>query len=214
MIRRQIVAMGQGYQADVPDECPVCHRHSEVAFITSDAVENGQGVQAVFRCGFQGCRVFFICVYGPKPSSDLAEVRPMKPPENILPENISKLSPNFVSIFKEANEAKHLGARQVAGPGYRKAFEFLIKDYAKALAPGKESEIESKFSGTVVAEFVPDVRIQAVAKRYLWLGNDETHYLRKWADHDVEDLVTLIKLTMNWIEIEQLSKSYIEKMPG
>jgi len=214
MIRRQIVIQGQGYQVDVPDECPVCHRHSEMTYLASDVVENGQGVQAVFRCGYLGCRVFFVCAYGPKPSSELLGVRPMKPPENILPDSISKLSPNFVSIFKEANEAKHLGLKQVAGPGYRKAFEFLIKDYAKALAPGKENEIEGKFSGAVVSEYIPDARIQAVAKRCLWLGNDETHYLRKWADHDVEDLVTLIKLTVNWIEIEQLSKSYIEVMPG
>ncbi len=46
-----------------------------------------------------------------------------------------------------------------------------------------------------------------------WLGNDETHYLRKWEQHDVDDLVTLIKLTTNWIEIEHLSKSYVEEMP-
>jgi hypothetical protein len=131
----------------------------------------------------------------------------------MFPETISALSPGFVSIFKEADEAKHLGLKQVAGPGYRKAFEFLIKDYAKSLAPGKDREIEEKFSGAVVTEFVPDARIQAVAKRCLWLGNDETHYLRKWADHDVDDLVTLIKLTTNWIEIEHLSKAYVEKMP-
>ncbi len=102
---------------------------------------------------------------------------------------------------------------QIAGPGYRKAFEFLIKDYAKSLEPLKEKDIESKFSGAVVAEFVPDARIQAVATRCLWLGNDETHYLRRWTDHDLEDFVTLIKLTTNWIEIEHLSKAYVEEMP-
>jgi hypothetical protein len=211
--KRGINVQGFNYAVDVPDECPVCHRHSEVTLIAADAVENGQSVQAVIRCGFQGCRAFFICYYGPKPSPDLVSVRPVKPPENTVPETVAKLSPSFVSIFKEANEAKHLGLKEVAGPGYRKAFEFLIKDYAKALAPGKEKEIEGKFSGAVVEEFVPDLRIQAVAKRCLWLGNDETHYLRRWTEHDIEDLVTLIKLTTNWIEIEQLSKKYVEKMP-
>jgi hypothetical protein len=138
----------------------------------------------------------------------------MKPLESTFSEAISTLSPTFVSIFTEATEAMYLGLKQVAGPGYRKSFEFLIKDYAKSLAPTKEQEIESKFSGAVVKDFIPDARIQAVATRRLWLGNDETHYLRKWTDHDVGDLVTLIKLTTHWIEIEQLSKVFVQEMPG
>jgi hypothetical protein len=212
-IRRQIVVSGQAYQVDVPDACPACHRHSEVSLSVADRVEDNKGVQAVFRCAYQACRVFFICSYGPVPSPDLLAVRPLKPPENKFPEAISKLSPTFVSVFGEANEAKHLGLKQVAGPGYRKAFEFLIKDYAKSREPSKEEEIKGKLAGAVVADFIPDTRIQAVAKRCLWLGNDETHYMRKWADHDIEDLVTLIKLTTNWIEIEDLSKAYIQDMP-
>jgi len=213
LIKRGISFQNQGYSVNVPDACPVCHRHSEMGVIMADAVDNGQGVQVVCRCGYQGCRVFFICSYGPRPSSELLAVRPLKPPGNMFPETISRLSPTFVSIFKEADEAKHLGLKQVAGPGYRKAFEFLIKDYAKSLAPDKGKEIEKKFSGTIVDEFIPDARIQAVAKRCLWLGNDETHYLRKWTEHDVEDLVVLIKLATDWVEIEHLSKSYLLEMP-
>ena len=45
-------------------------------------------------------------------------------------------------------------------------------------------------------------------------GNDETHYLRKWADRDVDDLVGLIKLAMHWIEIDHLSKSCVKEMPS
>jgi len=101
----------------------------------------------------------------------------------------------------------------VAGPGYRRSFEFLIKDYAKTLAPAKTAEIEMKFSGAVVADYVSDARIQAVAKRCLWLGNDETHYLKKWTAHDMGDLVALIKLVAHWIDIEQLSKKYVAGMP-
>lgn len=213
LIKRHISVHNHGYAVDVPDACPVCHRHSEVTLVTADAVDENRGVQAVFRCAYQGCKAFFICSYGARPSSNLVSVRPIKPQVTAFPETVTKLSPTFVSIFAEAEEATQLGLRQIAGPGYRKAFEFLIKDYAKSLAPDKAAEIETKFSGTVVADFIPDVRIQAVAKRSLWLGNDETHYLRKWTDHDVVDLVTLIKLAANWIEIEQLSKGYVQKMP-
>ena len=206
--------INQGYAVDVPDACPTCHRHSEVALIVSDEVDGGKGVQAVFRCGYLKCRSFFICSYGPKPSSDLLSVRPLRPPENSLSEVVSKVSPMFASIFIEANEAKYLGLRQVAGPGFRKAFEFLIKDYAKSLEPEKTKEIEESFSGNVVKSFIKEARIQNVAERCLWLGNDETHYLRKWADRDVDDLVNLIKLAMHWIEIDHLSKSCVKEMPS
>lgn len=213
LIRRSISVQNHGYDVDVPDACPICHRHSELEFIKSDVVNRGQGVEAIFRCAYVGCRCHFICSYGPRPSPDLVSVRPIKPSASAFPESVSKLSPMFVSIFQEAEEAAQLGLKQIAGPGYRKAFEYLIKDYAKSLAPGKEKEIENAFSGTVVRDYVPDNRIQAVAKRCLWLGNDEAHYLRKWTDHDVGDLVTLIRLTANWIEIEHMSKKYVAGMP-
>lgn len=119
-----------------------------------------------------------------------------------------------MAVFAEAEEAAQLGLSQVAGPGYRKAFEFLIKDYAISLAPDKADDIRKQFSGAVVTDYISDSRIQEVAKRSLWLGNDETHYLRKWESHDIKDLVALIKLTTNWIEIDHLSKAYIQQMPS
>ena len=84
--------------------------------------------------------------------------------------------------------------------------------FAKSTRPDEEDRIEKMFSGKVVDEFISDPRIQAVAKRALWLGNDETHYLKKWDKHDINDLETLIKLTINWIEIERLTKSYSEEI--
>jgi len=143
----------------------------------------------------------------------LVSVKPIKPKTSQFPESVAKISPTFVAVFAEAEEAAQLGLSQIAGPGYRKAFEFLIKDYSISLAPDKADDIRQKFSGAVVSEYITDSRIQAVARRSLWLGNDETHYLRKWTGHDVDDLVNLIKLTANWIEIDHLSKSYVRRMP-
>ncbi|MFZ1989529.1 MAG: hypothetical protein WAW96_07115 [Alphaproteobacteria bacterium] len=126
-----------------------------------------------------------------------------------MPAHIQKLSPAFVAIYREAEEAKQLGLLQIAGPGYRKAFEFLIKDYAIAMKPDNAAEIKEAFSGSVVKNYVPDPRIAPLAERSLWLGNDETHYLRKWVDHDIKDLIRLIDLTMHWMEIDLSSKEYL-----
>jgi len=213
VIKRYITVRQEGYNVDVPDACPICHHHSEIQFLTADDTQEGAAVQAIFQCGYLRCRSYFICYYGPRGESELKAVKPVKPQTTQFPDAVHRLSPSFVQIFVQAEEAAQIGLSQIAGPGYRKAFEFLIKDYAKSLSPGKETEIEGRFAGAVVNDFIADARIQAVAKRCLWLGNDETHYLRKWTDHDLGDLVTLIRLTANWIEIEHLSKSYVEDMP-
>ena len=52
-----------------------------------------------------------------------------------------------------------------------------------------------------------------MAKRAAWLGNDETHYLRKWEGKDLDELKRLIELTIRWIEMVELSDGYIEEMP-
>lgn len=212
-IQRTINVQNHSYPVEVPDACLICHRHSEIHSINADSVDNGTSVQAIFRCAYAGCRQFFFCYYGPNTSGTLLSVRPIKPSLASFPVSVHTLSPTFVTVFAEAEEAGQLDLKQIAGPGYRKAFEFLIKDYAKSLSPGREAEIEAKFAGAVVSDFIADARIQAVAKRSLWLGNDETHYTRRWTDYDVSDLVTLIKLTANWIEIDHLSKSYVQTMP-
>ena len=212
-VKRIINIEGHAYHVESPDACPICHRHSELAIDRADSTNQDANVEVVYRCAYQGCRSFFIGYYGPKQQGSLLSVKPIKPVTSQFPEAVAKISPTFVTVFAEAEEAAQLGLSQIAGPGYRKAFEFLIKDYAISLVPDKADDIRQKFSGAVVSEYIQDSRIQAVAKRSLWLGNDETHYLRKWTNHDVEDLVTLIKLTVNWIEIDHLSKSYVQQMP-
>jgi hypothetical protein len=208
---------------DVPETCPICHRYSQFTFLFSDFIENGKRIQATFRCGYSECTSFFFCYYVWARQNNrfshaaevltLTDVRPIKPDLASFPKCVHEISPAFISIFGEAAEAAQLRLVNIAGPGYRKAFEFLIKDYAISRAPNRKAEIEAKFSSAVVNDFVQNPKIQAIAKRCLWLGNDETHYLRKWAKHDLEDLVTLIKLSVNWIENEHLSDSYLDAMP-
>ena len=65
----------------------------------------------------------------------------------------------------------------------------------------------------VINKYVDDVRIKEVAKRAVWLGNDETHYVRQWDDKDIHSLKTLIDLTVHWIEAEEMTKSILKEMP-
>jgi transposase len=95
---------------------------------------------------------------------------------------IEPVSPSFYEIFDQARSAEHHRLLEIAGVGYRKSLEFLIKDYliSRTDDPGRREEIKKRMLGACIADYVTDDRIKSVALPAWWLGNDETHYVRRW----------------------------------
>ena len=108
-----------------------------------------------------------------------------------------------------------MGLNQICGVGYRKALEFIIKDYLlmNISDESKRDSIRKKFLGNCIKEDVSSTNIKEVAKRAVWLGNDETHYTRIWIEKDVSDLKHLIDLTIRWIENEIETQRLLASMP-
>jgi hypothetical protein len=67
--------------------------------------------------------------------------------------------------------------------------------------------------GPCIDKYVADPRIKEVAKRATWLGNDETHFQRRWIDKDLRDLKTMIRLALHWIEAKHLTDEALKSMP-
>lgn len=200
-----------------PHTCPVCH--SEIDPRAYANSQRGAELDLGFVCSNNECRRLFIALYrlDTPPNGRIAGMVPTVPDLSAsYSDLIRQLSPNFIEIYSQASTAQALELHQISGPGFRKAFEFLVKDYAKSLTSDAAAitAIESQLAGAVVSKYIPDPRIQAVARRALWLGNDETHYIRKWTDRNIDDMLTLIRLAVNWIEIERLSSKYNDEMPG
>lgn len=210
-----------------PDICPVCHVSIvpifHFAFIKSHDISFDQNIQAIFLCANQSCSHLFIAHYEPynllnrihtdNPKHELKNLEPVYPIPLKFSKIIEEISQNFCNIYKQAFFADQLRLSLVAGPGYRKALEFLIKDYLIHLKPEKEADIKKKFLGKCIKEDIENENIKLVADRAVWLGNDETHYDRIWKDKDITDLKTLINLTVKWIEMEETTKNAIESMP-
>jgi hypothetical protein len=78
----------------------------------------------------------------------------------------------------------------------------------------KVDAIKNSLLGTVIKTYVDDTRVKAMAERAAWLGNDETHYVKKWEDKDITDLKTLIRVSANWIENVLLTERYTAEMPA
>lgn len=205
-----------------PDTCPRCHHAIHpvrvgVQFAIKEDGWGGYRLEIVFRCPKYNCERFFIGRYSRMSAHSgtlgLRDCVPYTQEAADFSEAIKSISENYVQVCTEAVAAEQMGLRLAAGPAYRKALEFLIKDYVIALHPTQADLIKAMPLGECIKKLVKNDQISAVAKRAAWLGNDETHYTRKWDGKDLEDLKALIDLTEHWIEMEELTKRVVGEMP-
>ena len=136
-----------------------------------------------------------------------------------LPKKIIEISPMFITIYSQSVMAEKFGLNEIVGMGYRKSLEFLIKDYLIHKDPSKTDEIKGTDdkNGKPLGQCINEIKnpqLKAMAKRANWLGNDETHYYRKWKDKDLDDLKKLIELTLHWLHMEFLTEDYETEMKG
>lgn len=202
------------------DECPHCH-HAINAGVISSTVNNAENIiDMVIRCPRLACMRISIAVYKREMMNAiemakgfrLRYLHPRNPVDPVFSEHVAKVSPQYVEIFTQASKAEAFGLGDIAGVGYRKALEFLVKDYCISKNPESEEEIKAKFLGRVIDNHVDNVNIKQCAKRAVWLGNDETHYVRVWIEKDIKDLKLLIQLTVGWIEQEILTDILLKDM--
>lgn len=205
---------------DFPDECPKCHKSGEQVFFDwaylSDS--NPPALRLVMRCPRRDCDAAYFAVYEPHTRHD--DVFFYRRSEPVVSEgygasnHIVALSPNFVAIATEAKAAEEMALLQICGPGYRKALEFLIKDYLMSLPAlaAEHDNIKKKLLGPCISDYIDNGKIKEMAKRAAWLGNDETHYERKWIDKDLEHLKALIRLTVRFIESDIEAQQFMVDM--
>lgn len=105
----------------------------------------------------------------------------------------------FVKTYNQSSQAECFNLDEIAGIGYRKALEFLVKDYCVAKNPNDTDKILKEHLGDCINNYIVDERIKSLAKVSTWIGNDETHYVRKFEDKDIKDLKKFINTTVYFI---------------
>ena len=104
-----------------------------------------------------------------------------------------------MKIYNQALQAETIGLNEIAGLGYRKSVEFLIKDYAIYKNPEKEEEIKNTWMKVCIEKYIDNDNIKLLAERSDWIGNDEAHYVRKQEDRDIKDMKKFIKAMVYFI---------------
>lgn len=204
--------------SEIIKECPLCHKGilPKCLHLISVPITEYDGISdecaaGMFRCpscnsvffahftscdGFYDEDVIFGLDYAcPEKHRNIAK----------FTSYISDISPCFVETFNQSEIAESMKLHEIAGIGYRKAIEYLIKDFCAYMFPDKTDDIKSdnKLSN-VIANRIPDkpefIDIKDMAKSSWILGCDFVHYDKKYIDYNIEDLKACIDLTVTAIE--------------
>ena len=195
-------------------KCPLCHTsfNGEVMSSAIAPFETSQfgkkyrslGLYVLHYC--QACSLGFLGVYtADDRSSDLYNLSLVVPekhePVSFSPE-IVEVSHSFADIYQEAYAAEKAGLTQICGMGYRKSLEFLVKDYLIEKHP-QESDAIAKEPLAQSIRRIDNLQIKTLAERSAWLGNDETHYIRKHDGYSYEDIKTFLEAMTAFILYER-----------
>lgn len=201
-----------------PSQCGVCHANIDPTFISGAFVRPTNArqdeLELVFQCTNVKCNRLIIGYFIRDGGVGLyiyEKQEPNRPKEELFQEEVREVSGNFIQIYNQAFHAEQTKLNLISGIGYRKAIEFLIKDYLIYCAPDDEKIILKKPLGQCI-DMLDNHNIKEIAKRATWIGNDEAHYMRKWEDKDINDLKKLIEVTVYFIAMDVSAKKYLEEM--
>lgn len=196
------------FEVELPNKCPHCL--TAYASLPSysgfyQKYQDATDVYAVFFCPV--CEKAFFTAYKyfenyDEHSSYIAEQYPISSKARLFSDALSALSPKFVEIYHQAEIAENSGLEELCGIGYRKALEFLIKDYSISSYPDAQEEIEKSPLSRCIDKFIEDKKFRTLTKAATWLGNDETHYVKKHENYNVQDMKRFLNSAIAYVEYE------------
>lgn len=187
--------------------CPVCKHAISPIYVEATLNTEGSATILNYCCA---CQSAFITNYKVQKNGrstgqtdyydgNMIESLPNRFKQEEFDVNVASLSPQFVKIYNQALAAETQGLGEIAGIGYRKALEFLVKDFAIHEHPDDTDDIKTVRLAKCIEKYIDDRRIATLAEKSAWIGNDETHYVRKQEDRDVSDMKNFIKAMLYFI---------------
>ena len=199
-----------------PEICPHCQKGMDAKVINHFTFNDVGGVSVEVVClQCPICGKLFFCSYTFENYGANAYPIPYREIiggdflEEVFPKEIFEVSPRFVNIYNQAYKAEQAGLDEIMGIGYRKAFEFLIKDFGIFLKPDDSEKISSMLLGDSI-KYIFDENERAIMEKTGWIGNDETHYEKKHPAFDCADLKAMIKICVSKIETRIKEINYLK----
>ncbi|MEO6960636.1 MAG: hypothetical protein ABIY90_01640 [Puia sp.] len=185
-----------------------CPTHDCRHIVITRYVRNGPGIQAVPRPIFAAEFAGFLNgdPQLPKWPNLINELK------NGNPDTAGDVEASlFNEIYRQSLVAESSGITQLAGIGYRRAFEFFVKDFAIFKSPGDLEKFKNMALVSVIKNyFSPEY--QPLMERAAWLGNDETHYERKHPEYDITDLKRIINYIIDDLNAKNEREALIREL--
>lgn len=126
------------------------------------------------------------------------------PKPSVLPDSIINLSPRFVTLYADSEIAYSKNMIELAGSGFRNALEILIKDYAINELGNDPQEVSNMKLFNAIDKYLPDEKLKKSADVVRILGNDYTHYDRKYSQYDINILKVYLDIFIRRIDVDYL----------
>lgn len=194
------------------NECPMCHfavqpRLIHTCYVDDHHDSNECNLYITFFC--PKCGGVFLAKYreisipsiGAYSYSGDFSLTPVSPNYDKFSSQIKQLSPTFIQTYEQSQYAEALNLTEICGIGYRKSVEYLVKDYLCHTYPDQEEAIKAEPLGKSIKR-IDSIKIKTLAERATWIGNDETHYVRKHEDLDTNVMKRFITAMVRYIDSE------------
>lgn len=202
------------FSLPLPSMCPLCSvaygEDPKQSYYTFKKIPGAHTLLSVYSLYFcPHCEQLFLVryritdeIYDRNPSGYIEQMYPSPSCTSMYSDRIQSVSPRFVEIYRQSEQAESIGLLEICGMGYRKALEFLVKDYSIYFNPDKENQIKTTLLSQCINDFIDNKRIQTLSKASAWVGNDETHYTRKHEDYNLQHLKLFISAVISYVDSE------------
>lgn len=213
-----------GFNLTDPNICPHCHVTNEPKqsfAIDTKGEDDKQQVISIWRCANRDCHKQFGVLHQQEEKGwVLSRFLTGLPKGPIWPKPIEELKhgvpvegqpptpSRFIKTYLQSLRAESLGLDELAGMGYRKAIEFLVKDWAMQQHPENQEKIEDAWLGQVIKDYFQG-DLKEILERATWLGNDQAHYKKVFEDFDISILKELIDLIMVELDRQYKKEHYL-----
>lgn len=207
----KILVDDKEYFLDVMNVCPHCYQSLSLEVLNVSKPPEINECGLVLYC--RRCkRLSFVelVLNGKVLGNSETKLRALYPnPRDLeIPPEMERHYPKFFEIYRQAHRAEENNLEQIIGMAYRKALEYLVKKYVAENSPQDERTISSEPLSKSIAR-IKYPRIKALDKVAAWIGNDETHTVKKNSDLNVADMKNFILALCHLILAEKVGDDTI-----
>lgn len=200
----KIIVNNQELKIKIPVICPHCHTGIKPELLNY-ASENGK-LGVIYSCSV--CSSIFFASYFISDHLAISPIAvfPHSNPQLPIPSQIKNYYPDFFKTYEQSAIAESYGLHEICGMGYRKSVELLVKHYLIDQHDEEKEKILSESLGASIRR-ITYPNIQTLAKAATWIGNDETHIVKKNPNYGVHEMKQFILSLCHLILAEKASEA-------